>query len=368
MSFWGIGPYFVFASIIITIILGYPSYLFRSKLTINLFPDVFVVLSCFFVIIGIFFWITAGVKIDSFIKKGVLADKGVYGIVRNPLYAGILFVLTGFFIYSRSALMIFNSFILYVLLRILLKNEDDILTNTFGDQYRIYKKNVNSIIPKIGSIYSAFFYPEPTGKISEKLFRIKNRDVNFFVYQEGNDFICIDAGYNDKKIIEELKNLQIDIDKIRAVFLTHTDIDHAGGINLFKNAEIYLSHDEESLINGKKKRYLNIYRNKSINKPHSFLEDNQVIEIGKIRIKAISTHGHTTGHTSYIIDDKILFTGDSVILQNGFIKTFYSIFNMNRKSAVDSTDKIKKLENIEIICTAHTGCGNFKDFLDLYQF
>jgi len=33
--------------------------------------------------------------------------------------------------------------------------------------------------------------------------------------------------------------------------LTHSDFDHAGGLSLFENAEIYLSRDEEQMITKK---------------------------------------------------------------------------------------------------------------------
>jgi glyoxylase-like metal-dependent hydrolase (beta-lactamase superfamily II) len=34
------------------------------------------------------------------------------------------------------------------------------------------------------------------------------------------------------------------------MYLTHSDFDHAGGLALFANAEIYLSSDEQPMISG----------------------------------------------------------------------------------------------------------------------
>lgn len=46
----------------------------------------------------------------------------------------------------------------------------------------------------------------------------------------GNSFVAIDSGYsNSKNTRDGLKRLGIDAESVKAVFLTHLDIDHAGG-------------------------------------------------------------------------------------------------------------------------------------------
>ncbi len=44
------------------------------------------------------------------------------------------------------------------------------------------------------------------------------------------------------------------------------------------------------------------------------LKDNDIVKIGKIEIKAIATLGHTDSHNAYLIDNKILLTGDSLLI------------------------------------------------------
>ena len=65
----------------------------------------------------------------------------------------------------------------------------------------------------------------------------------------------------------------IDQHQITHVFLTHSDFDHAGGLSLFENAEIYLSRDEEQMITKKK---------------------------------------YTLGSMSYLMNDSLLFVGDNL--------------------------------------------------------
>ena len=44
-----------------------------------------------------------------------------------------------------------------------------------------------------------------------------------------------------------------------------------------------------------------------------FIEDGQIIEVGKLRIEAIKTPGHTPGSVSFkVIDAPLLFSGDTL--------------------------------------------------------
>ena len=58
-----------------------------------------------------------------------------------------------------------------------------------------------------------------------------------------------------------------------------------------------------------------------------------------------------------------MFSGDSVVLQNGRLLPFYRVFNMNNRRAVMSAERIKMLaENgIELVCTAHTGIKDVRE-------
>jgi glyoxylase-like metal-dependent hydrolase (beta-lactamase superfamily II) len=47
---------------------------------------------------------------------------------------------------------------------------------------------------------------------------------------------------------------------------------------------------------------------------YSPLQDGDVLEIGEARLKALHTAGHTTESTSYLLDDRALFTGDTLFL------------------------------------------------------
>ena len=209
MSVWGIGPVFVTLSIIIALLLWYVDYVTYPIFYVDFIPSfVFIIISAIFIIFGLTIWIVGGRTIDSYIKKGTLADKGLYGIVRNPIYSGALFVIFGVFtLITHSYLSLVVFIVVYALLRILVKKEEKILTTHFKEDFDIYRKNVNSIIPKLKSFHDAFFYPKESGKVTDNIIAIENKDVNVFVYTDGKNYICIDSGYNGNSIVDELINI-----------------------------------------------------------------------------------------------------------------------------------------------------------------
>lgn len=52
----------------------------------------------------------------------------------------------------------------------------------------------------------------------------------------------------------------------------------------------------------------------AIVKPDILLDDQDILKLGDISIRAISTPGHTSGCTSYLIAD-MLFTGDTLLIR-----------------------------------------------------
>jgi glyoxylase-like metal-dependent hydrolase (beta-lactamase superfamily II) len=57
----------------------------------------------------------------------------------------------------------------------------------------------------------------------------------------------------------------------------------------------------------------------------------------------------------YLVNDKYLFTGDALSLKNDKIDEFNNFFNMDSEMALKSIEKIKNLNNIDYIFTAHYG-------------
>ena len=86
--------------------------------------------------------------VPSIKEKGGLSSKGVYGIVRHPIYAGTIQVQIGFTLLNQSLITLIYipiSILLYLLMAII---EEHDLKDLFGNDYIEYKKKVKKrIIP-----------------------------------------------------------------------------------------------------------------------------------------------------------------------------------------------------------------------------
>lgn len=94
------------------------------------------------------------------------------------------------------------------------------------------------------------FIPAWTKRITDNIFAVKTMRVNLFIIMNGDNIICIDTGFGKGIVKRGLSKLGINPMAVSYVFLTHSDSDHAGCIELFKDAEIHLSVDEVQMING----------------------------------------------------------------------------------------------------------------------
>lgn len=196
--------------------------------------------------------------------------------------------------------------------------------------------------------------PVETKQVVENVFSIEDTFVNLFLFKDGDQYIAFDGGNDIEIISEELKKLDINADKIAAIFLTHTDADHIAAIELFNNAKIYLSKEEEQMINGETSRFF-IFGNSIGTNEYELIDNQEIISIGNLKIQGILTSGHTAGSMCFLVDDKYLFTGDALSLENGQIGNFPGFFNMDTEKAAESIEKITTLPNAEYIFTAHFG-------------
>ncbi|MCL2484558.1 MAG: MBL fold metallo-hydrolase [Endomicrobia bacterium] len=198
------------------------------------------------------------------------------------------------------------------------------------------------------------FTPMATGKIVNDIFVVKDDYANMFVIQDGGQYIVIDCATNAATVAEQMKNLGINPDAVIAVLLTHTDGDHAGALKLFDKAKVYISKEEEQMINGKKSRFL-WFGNSIPRTDYILLNDRETVQIGNLKIESILVPGHTTGMTAYLVNDKYLFTGDIVSLKDGKIAPIPEFFDMDKIQAAETRDIIRHIPNAEYIFTAHWG-------------
>jgi glyoxylase-like metal-dependent hydrolase (beta-lactamase superfamily II) len=203
--------------------------------------------------------------------------------------------------------------------------------------------------------------PMETSRITDEIYVIRDSIVNAYLFRIDKGYIMIDAGTDKAVIKRELIALSIDSGDIKAVFLTHSDYDHAGSLPLFQHAEIYLSKQEEQMITGEHRRMLFQY-NEIATEDYNLLEDNQEINFSEVSVRGISTPGHTPGAMCYLINDRFLFTGDALSLKDGRVDEFMKLATMDRETHRKSIGKLSRLENIDYIFTAHYGMSDDFEF------
>jgi hydroxyacylglutathione hydrolase len=358
MTIWGVGPKFTFLSVLYLILVLVAHYVWYPLFVIQGIPyAVFVVAGLLLMAVGIPIWVTASKTVDRAFEEGVLATQGVYALCRHPTYGNaIFFTIPGVLMFFQSWLLLTVPVAMYIIFRLFIGEEEDYLRQKHGPAYLEYEKEVNAVFPKVWKLRRSLWYPLDTGQVAENVYAIGVKDANMFIYADGEHVIAIDAAYAGDALQEELKRIPIDPESVTHLFLTHADVDHTGGLDLFSNAQVYLSRDEEQMIDGTSSRLLGVYHSPKIDRPYSLLDDGDVVTAGAIKVQAIATPGHTPGSMSFLVNDSILFTGDTLKLQNGLVDTFYRLLSVDTAVQRESIEKLAGLQNVALLCTAHTGC------------
>ena len=219
------------------------------------------------------------------------------------------------------------------------------------------------------------FKPLNTGWIDENVACVREWVANIFFYRRGETTIMIDAGYNYDRLAEKMGWLEIDAKSIRHILITHQDTDHVGaveadGLGLFKKAKLYIGEIENRYLTGEVRRRVmhRLYKlpQVTINNKKQLLKDGETFKIGNIKIHAFLVPGHTWGHMVYLIDDKYLFTGDTIWFGGDGGYSFISALAESNKLAVRSLgileQKLKKMCVKPLFITGHTG------FTDNFEF
>lgn len=195
-----------------------------------------------------------------------------------------------------------------------------------------------------------------------KNFRV---DTNTYLVSNGKDAIVFDTSFEYEKAIKIINKRY----NLKAIFITHSHMDHIDGLKYFKGTDlpIYMSEETERQIYDRTiTSYYMInqdppFKKGDLNIIH--VKDNDVIDIIGKKVKVISTPGHQKGATSYNISHA-LFSGDT-IFQGRHAMTTYPTGDDN-----DMKETLKKLlsypENY-FIYPGHDEIVTVKDSLFLLE-
>jgi glyoxylase-like metal-dependent hydrolase (beta-lactamase superfamily II) len=133
--------------------------------------------------------------------------------------------------------------------------------------------------------------------------------------------IIIDPGMNPERVVERLKNVQVE-----AILLTHAHFDHIGGVDRLRklhNCPVYI-HDAEVewLVNAELNgslRWSDVTAPITTTPAEEVLFDGQTLVMLGHEIHVIHTPGHSPGSVSFWMGD-VLFGGD-VLFRGGVGRT-----------------------------------------------
>jgi glyoxylase-like metal-dependent hydrolase (beta-lactamase superfamily II) len=212
------------------------------------------------------------------------------------------------------------------------------------------------------------FKPLNTGRIDEHVACVREWVANIFFYTKGDTIIMIDVGYNYDRLSEKMGWLGIAPADIMHVLVTHQDTDHVGalerdGEGLLRHAKLYIGEIENRYLTGEATRRVmyGLYSLPQvlIDNERQLLQDGDVFHIGDIKVEAFLVPGHTLGHMVYLIDDRYLFTGDTIWFGADGGYSFINVLAVDNKLAKRSLatleQKLRDRGLSPLIISGHTG-------------
>lgn len=220
--------------------------------------------------------------------------------------------------------------------------------------------------------------------MQNKFYTIKLSVTNCYLLKCNNGYLLIDTGYQKdyKRFLKQLNKINIAIEDINCLLLTHHHNDHSGFINqLINKTDIQLILHENAiklLKNGKNDLHKGGVMNQSIyysmrlqhiispSITFSFSpvllrakdviikdNDNALLRSLGINGKILYTPGHSLDSISVLLDDGTLFCGDAASSMLLFFRTKYcTVFNRDIEQVYKTWENLISL-NVKNIYPGH---------------
>lgn len=181
-----------------------------------------------------------------------------------------------------------------------------------------------------------------------EVFTVGPLTTNCYALWEGNEAYIIDPGGNDlDKVISFIKTKGL---RVKYILATHGHFDHVMGVERlrkeFNNVKFLIHKDDEELVKKAKElsRYFGIGYDFEVPRIDAYLP------LGEVDgIKVIHTPGHSLGSVCFLVDDKYLFSGDTL-----FKGTVGRVdLGGNAELLFASLEKLKLLKDDIIVLPGH---------------
>ena len=132
---------------------------------------------------------------------------------------------------------------------------------------------------------------------------------------------------------------------------------------LFRQAKLYVGEIENRYLTGETRRRVMFHLYKlpqvTIRNEKVLLTDGQILEIGGVQVECVLVPGHTWGHMVYLVDEKYLFTGDTLWFGPdggySFISALAEDNRLAMKSLAALEERLQQRGLSPLFLTGHTG-------------
>ncbi|MGA7702551.1 MAG: isoprenylcysteine carboxylmethyltransferase family protein [Thermoguttaceae bacterium] len=149
LSRFGVGPKILLTAAAYAVIAGAVTWLWPEACRISAIPHwLSLALGIALIAIGVPMLLLAVRTGMAAYNCDKLATTGLFGIVRNPMYAAwIVFIIPGVVLLTRSWPLFLTPLVAYLMFKLLIRRENEYLEKRFGEAYRRYRAEVNELCP-----------------------------------------------------------------------------------------------------------------------------------------------------------------------------------------------------------------------------
>ncbi|MTI47781.1 MBL fold metallo-hydrolase [Sporosalibacterium faouarense] len=175
--------------------------------------------------------------------------------------------------------------------------------------------------------------------------------------EETKEVAVIDPGGEAEEVIKKTEELGL---SIKYIILTHGHGDHIGGLKELRSstgAQVLIHREDEILLSDANKNYSEQMSMEDVEtNSDRFVEDNEIIHLGNLKIEVIHTPGHTQGSICLKVEDN-LFSGDT-LFKGSIGRT--DLFSGSKEAMMNTLSKLKKLDDNLKVFPGHGSATTMK--------
>lgn len=212
-------------------------------------------------------------------------------------------------------------------------------------------------------------------KITDAVFQLDAAKRSHVFLIKASETFLIDTGMPglSRRILSEILRLGTNPCDIRAILLTHHDVDHIGNAQQLQNAtgaELWASSEDLPYITGEKSRPGVKRLIEEIVRPRKPVMTETYGPSWPFHdIQFRHAPGHTPGHTIFQFES-VVFTGDLFKYKDGRFRPFSKFMNWDEEKARKSLSILKGME-FEWACPSHgspiSNGRELQNFLAMYD-